>query len=369
MNPHGHVSASGAQTSLAPAIRAAPIPLASVPRRRYLLSVRRLPPPAGRGAQRVRARPRGAPCRPARRRRGGAWLRLGGPRGRTSSTGARTGTPLGKPREDGDRPGRGALRRCGRGGGRWSEEPRLRPPGRQEGGRAAPPRTVRVSRLQSEPRAEGSARSGDGGEAGCGGARVLSAPRRVRVAWRSAQLKLAGAPSERSLCRRRPRRGRRAGGGHRGAWGEGAVERGAWGRAAAARHRGGGRGSRAPPPVPTAPAAEPPPSARPPLRALAPASRSGSQLRPPGPAHVTRFPAPGTGARVPCPPGCRSPSRLAGARLAAQGCAGRGVTERGPGNPFPVLSASVRVSPWERPGEAVGSDWTAAGRRRMVLPR
>lgn len=74
------------QTLLAPAICAAPAPARSRPV--APLSGFGPPPPAARrprGAQRVRARPRGAPCRPARRRRGGAWLRRAGPRGRTSS--------------------------------------------------------------------------------------------------------------------------------------------------------------------------------------------------------------------------------------------------------------------------------------------
>lgn len=278
------------------------------------------PPPRGRMAQ--AGRPAGAHILD----RGADRHPLWGSPGKTAARPAGTGRPAREGRTPALRP---------RGGGRWSGAPRLRPPGRQEGGRAAPPRTVRVSRLQSEPRAEGSARSGDRGEAGMRRrAGPVRAPR-VRAAWRSAQLKLAGAPSERSLCRRRPRRGRRAGGGHRGAWGEGAVERGAWGRAAAARRRGGGRGSRAPPPVPTAPAAEPPPSARPPLRALAPASRSGSQLRPPGPAHVTRFPAPGTGARVPCPPrlSLSVPPRGGPARRA--GLCRPGRHQAGPRQPLP----------------------------------
>lgn len=75
------------QTLLAPAICAAPAPARSRPVA-PLFGFGPPPPPAARrprGAQRVRARPRGAPCRPARRRRGGAWLRRAGPRGRTSS--------------------------------------------------------------------------------------------------------------------------------------------------------------------------------------------------------------------------------------------------------------------------------------------
>lgn len=75
------------QTLLAPAICAAPAPARSRPVA-PLSGFGPPPPPAARrprGAQRVRARPRGAPCRAARRRRGGAWLRRAGPRGRTSS--------------------------------------------------------------------------------------------------------------------------------------------------------------------------------------------------------------------------------------------------------------------------------------------
>lgn len=69
--------------------------------------------------------------------------------------------------------------------------------GGKEGGRAAPPRTVRVSSLQSEPRAEGAARSGDWGEAVM---RKDAGPVRAQpgqgvlpgLRCRSAQLKLAG---------------------------------------------------------------------------------------------------------------------------------------------------------------------------------
>lgn len=112
------------------------------------------------------------------------------------------------------------------------------------------------------------------------------------------------ASFERSLCRRpRPGGWQEAG---RGGAGRGRVERGAWGRAATAPRGGGARGSRAPPPAPTAPSAEPPaPLGRLPLRvclwALAPASASGSQLRPPGRAHVTLLPRPSTWSLSPLP--------------------------------------------------------------------
>lgn len=138
------------QTLLAPAICAAPAPARSRPVA-PLFGFGPPPPPAARrprGAQRVRARPRGAPCRPARRRRGGAWLRRAGPRGRTSSR-----------RLLGPGPPPQATRRRRRRGGRSPGLSRaarvrgagLRPPGRRTAKPAAP-RAVRGSSLQPELR-------------------------------------------------------------------------------------------------------------------------------------------------------------------------------------------------------------------------
>lgn len=177
-----------------------------------------------------------------------------------------------------------------------------------------------------------------------------------------------GAPSERSLCRR-PRPGDWQEAGTRGARGEGAVERGAWGRAAAAPRGGGARGSRGPAARAhrarrrAARAAQPPPSSRLPLRALAPASRSRSQLRPPGPAHVTRLPRPSNGSSSPWPgPGSCSPPHLAGAGVAAGGggrCAQQGRQRRRgllqPPSPSPVASRSPPCERLER-GRRLGLD-------------
>ncbi|XP_038388005.1 collagen alpha-1(III) chain-like [Canis lupus familiaris] len=190
------------------------------------------PPPLGRMAQ--AGRPAGAhilqPGRGARRPSGGERAKAAARRGRPRP--ARAGrAPALRPRGE-----RRRRRGVGlRGGG--------------EGGRAAPPRTVRVSRLRSEPRAEGAARpggAGGGDAAGRGGP-----PRAARSGGSRGAAPPAGAARVvRGLrlsapCRRPRRRGRQEAGAG-GARGEGAVRRGAWGRAAAARRRGGARGSRGP---------------------------------------------------------------------------------------------------------------------------
>lgn len=219
-------------------------------------------------------------------------------------------------------------------------------------------------------------RRGGGEVRGCGRrrrwrTRLPCACRRLGGLCRGLQPPLGAAQVGRGLrLSARSADGRGAGGrqeaGGGGARGEGAVERGAWGRAAAAPRRGGARGSRSPAARAhrarrrAASAARPPPSARLPLRALAPASPSGPQLRPPGPAHVTRSPAPRTEARAPCPApaaGCRPP-RLAVAHLSARGCAGPGDTAGGaPAAPSPAL-ASSRSPPWEKleRGRGLGLD-------------
>ncbi|XP_059731608.1 serine/arginine repetitive matrix protein 1-like [Bos taurus] len=143
-----------------------------------------------------------------------------------------------------------------------------------------------------------------------------------------------------------------------------------------ARHRLGGlcrRLRRRSAPLKAARAARPPPSARLPLCALAPASPSGPQLRPPGPAHVTRSPAPRTEARAPCPApaaGCRPP-RLAVAHLSARGRARpRRHCRRGPSRPFPSSGlvpvptlGKARERPRARIGPPGAAGWCCHGNR------
>lgn len=300
------------QTLLAPAICAAPYPARfrpTAPVSGSRSAAARRPPAAGRRAsQSAAARgsmPAGAPPLLGRMAQAG---RPAGAHILWPGFGARVPAPGGDPaKAAASAAGPEGAHSCAAAARQGSAERLLRPPGWREGGPAAPPRTVRVSCLQSEPRAERATWSGVGvvgGDAGehrslqhaSGSGGSTRAPRPARAAQVGRGLRLSARSAD----------GRGAGGGQEagtgGALGEGAVERRAWGRAAAARRRGGARGSRGPAARAhrarrrAARAARPPPSARLPLRALAPASPSGSQLRPPGPAHVTRFPAPPTGA-------------------------------------------------------------------------
>lgn len=304
------------------------------------------PPPLGRMVQ--AGRPAGAHIlRPGRGARGPL-------RGRPGEGGCEAGAPAAGP--EGARSSAAAARR-------GSGERRLRPPGRRRGRRVAPPRTVRVSRRGSRtgPSPAPRERKGPGvrAEATLEAAGPLRAPL-GRGVLPGTLLPLGAAQVGRGLrLSARSADGRGAGGqqeaGAGGARGEGAVERGAWGRAAAAPRRGGGRGSRGPAARAhrarrrAARAVWPPPSARLPPRALAPASPSGSQLRPPGPAHVTLFPAPQTGARAPCPapaavrrPALRWPTSPHGA-VPGPGDAAGGASAAS----SPAL-ASSRSPPWER---------------------
>lgn len=252
--------------------------------------------------------------------------------------------------------------------------------GAEEGRRAVPPRTVRVPRGAVLDLARASCRGG-GEVRGAGGDDAGGRVRPARAAdlgplpgtrCRSAPLKLAGAPFE-----RRPqtdaapeaggrRAGRCAGRGRRGARAWDARRRR---RAEEARGDPGARRPRPP---------------RPPqsrqrrsaasfrvclLRALAPASPSGPQLRLPGPAHVTRSPAPRTEARALPGPGCRlPPAPPAVAHLLRAGlCRPRRHCRRGP------RSAPSQL--WPRPGphlgkssrEAAGLGLTAAPLDRLPL--
>lgn len=132
------------------------------------------------------------------------------------------------------------------------------------------------------------------------------------------------------------------------------MERGAWGRAAAARRRGGARGSRGPPPAPTAPAAQPPAplgrlparfclSARsPPPPRAGPNSARPARLTSPASPPLEREREPPAWLRLPfaAPPH--------GGLIGRAGlCRVRASRQAGPWPPLPV-SASPRSPPWER---------------------
>lgn len=132
------------------------------------------------------------------------------------------------------------------------------------------------------------------------------------------------------------------------------MERGAWGRAAAARRRGGARGSRGPAArahrarrraASLRASASPRTCPRLPERVPTPPAWPGSRHPLPRPSNRSSSPLSG--------PGCRSPPRLAGARLAAQGSAWPGQHEAGPGSPSLIPSWSGSP-PRERPERGRG---------------
>lgn len=122
------------------------------------------------------------------------------------------------------------------------------------------------------------------------------------------------------------------------------MERGAWGRAAAPPRGGGSRGSRALPPAPTAPSAEPPaPLGRLPLRVCLrerspPPPRAGPNSARRARLTSPSFPAPQPGVQAPNPAGRLGlPAHLPGAGLATWTLSGLGgARDKSRAHPFPI---------------------------------
>ncbi|XP_077884156.1 uncharacterized protein LOC144368998 isoform X2 [Ictidomys tridecemlineatus] len=369
------------QTLLAPAICAAPAParfsrgpVAPVSGSRSAAARR------PRGAQRVRARPRGAPCRPARRRRWGAWLKRAGPRGRTSSgRGAGLWPPPGATQR---RWRRGGARSGAVAAKRESEKARLRPPGRR--GRGRRPRHERYESrgarlcLQPEPGAEESALTADLDDCHSGGRESAHSPQgqgarsRAPPPTGAAQVARELRLSARSADGRGPEAGKRRAREARGARAPWSAGRGDARRRRREEEARGDPG--APPPAPTAPSAEPPaPLGRLPRASASPRARP--RLLEPVPTQPTRpgsrhppYPPLEQEAEPLAGPGSSSPPRLAVALLAAGVCAQPGRLCRGAWVspvPIPGLVPVPTLERLERGRRLRLDRW----RRRMVLPR
>ncbi|XP_063091438.1 collagen alpha-2(I) chain-like [Cavia porcellus] len=236
----------------------------------------------------------------------GARLRRADPRGRTSSSGQGSlrGRRRGRRRLGGRAPGWRARRSPGRRGSPPARRaPMLAGAGRQ---------SQRGAALASGP---GALRRGFGGtralddsatQAAAGPLHECPIGAMSGLRRRSAPLKLPGAPSERTFCRR-PGQGQRETG-EAGARGEGAWSAGR-GDARRRRRAEEARGDPgAPPPAPTAPSAEPPALlGRLPLRVCRSARSPPPPRAGPNSARLARltspaFPAPRMGARAPARP-------------------------------------------------------------------